>query len=334
MAILSKPVVITGIACSVVGWAVWYDRYRRNKPDYKTKLVEKRRNEIIKKREESDPFSYIKTISLCENPMDRQQIAMYTMEQTGKGEVLLDQGQHQKGAAHIAMGMAYMEQAQIQMVLSQLSMQLPQGIIQLILQFMRVAKGRTNAQMMEQMFKKQDKQERGDMPAVSARKNDEPEDVDSIDGDSEEKIVEIIEDDNKSETQTLDDVLDLKEVDETAENNTSQQLVEDDISDDEQEESNPQPSAGMQESQFTVISQSEPQIEEEAAGNQETQQEQEVIENMINEGEQEPEILEEKPDSVPLEKSADPVEEQVSEQNTIVEETTQPEAETNEESLD
>lgn len=266
--------------------------------------------------------------------MDRQQIAMYTMEQTGKGEVLLDQGQHQKGAAHIAMGMAYMEQAQIQMVLSQLSMQLPQGIIQLILQFMRVAKGRTNAQMMEQMFKKQDKQERGDMPPVSARKNDEPEDVDSIDGDSEEKIVEIIEDDNKSETQTLDDVLDLKEVDETAENNTSQQLVEDDISDDGQEESNPQPSAGMQESQFTVISQSEPQIEEEAAENQETQQEQEVIENIVDESEQEPEILEEKPDSVPLEKSADLVEEQVSEQITIVEETTQPEAETNEESLD
>jgi len=331
MAILSKPVMIAGLACSAVGWAIWYDRYRRSKPDYKAKLVEKRRNEILKKREQSDPFSYIKTISLCENPMDRQAIAMYTMEQTGKGEVLLDQGQHQKGAAHIAMGMAYMEQAQIQMVLSQLSMQLPQGIIQLILQFMRVAKGRTNAQMMEQMFKRQDNQEKGDMPAISARKNDEPEDVDSIDGDSEEKIIEIIEDDNKSEAQTLDDVLELNEVVETAEKIASQQLVEDDISDDEQEQSHPEPSAGMQESQFTVISQSEPQQEEEAVINEETQQEQ--IENIVEE-EQEPEVLETKPEEVQLENSADPVEEQVSEQRTLVEETTQPEGEITEEHLD
>merc|ERR1712004_839834 len=247
MAILSKPVLITGTAVATVAWAFWYDSYRRSKPDYKKKLVEKRRNEIIKKREDADPFSYIKTIKLCENCMDRGAIAQYTMEQTGKGEVFLDQGDNQKGAAHIAMGMAYMEQAQIQMVLQSLQMQMPQGIIRLIMQFLRVAKSRTNSQMMEQMFSKQGESKAvGDAPVVSGKK-EEPQDVDSIDGDSEEKIIEIEDDDAKSDGKTLDDALEIEEVEET------QQLIEDEISDDEETEA-PQPSGTtMQDSQFSVI---------------------------------------------------------------------------------
>jgi len=251
MAILSKPVLITGTAVATVAWAFWYDSYRRSKPDYKKKLVEKRRNEIIKKRELADPFSYIRTIELCKNCMDRTAIAQYTMEQTGKGEMLLDQGEHQKGAAHIAMGMAYMEQAQIQMVIQSLQMQLPQGIVQLILQYMRVAKSRTNSQMMEQMFSKQaDGNAVGDAPIVSGKK-EEPQDVDSIDGDSEEKIIEIEDeednDDAKSESKTLDDALEIEEI------NDTQQLIEDELSNDEETEA-PQPSGNtMQESQFSVI---------------------------------------------------------------------------------
>merc|ERR1711976_891456 len=146
------------------------------------------------------------TIELCDNCMDRTSIAKYTMDQTGKGEQFLDQGENQKGAAHIAMGRAYMEQAKIQMVLQSLQMQLPQGIVQLIMQYLRVAKSRTNAQMMEQMFSKQGESKAvGDAPVVSGRK-EEPQDVDSIDGDSEEKIIEIEEennDDAKSDSKTL-----------------------------------------------------------------------------------------------------------------------------------
>jgi len=251
MAILSKPVLITGTAVATVAWAFWYDSYRRSKPDYKKKLVEKRRNEIIKKRELADPFSYIRTIELCKNCMDRTAIAQYTMEQTGKGEMLLDQGEHQKGAAHIAMGMAYMEQAQIQMVIQSLQMQLPQGIVQLILQYMRVAKSRTNSQMMEQMFSQQAEGNAvGDAPIVSGKK-EEPQDGDSIDGDSEEKIIEIEDeednDDAKSESKTLDDALEIEEVHDT------QQLIEDELTDDEETEA-PQPSGNtMQDSQFSVI---------------------------------------------------------------------------------
>merc|ERR1711976_301805 len=190
------------------------------------------------------------TIELCDNCMDRTAIAQYTMSQTGKGEQLLDQGEHQKGAAHIAMGMAYMEQAQIQMVLQSLQMQLPQGIVQLIMQYLRVAKSRTNAHMMEQMFSKQGESKAvGDAPVVSGRK-EEPQDVDSIDGDSEEKIIEIEEennDDAKSDSKTLDDALEIEEVDDT------QQLIEDEISDEEEVEA-PQPSGNtMQDSQFSVI---------------------------------------------------------------------------------
>jgi len=303
MAILSKLVLITGTAVATVAWAFWYDSYRRSKPDYKKKLVEKRRNEIIKKREDADPFSYIKTIKLCENCMDRGAIAQYTMEQTGKGEVFLDQGDNQKGAAHIAMGMAYMEQAQIQMVLQSLQMQMPQGIIQLIMQYLRVAKSRTNSQMMEQMFSKQGESKAvGDAPVVSGKK-EEPQDVDSIDGDSEEKIIEIEDDDAKSDGKTLDDALEIEEVEET------QQLIEDEISDDEETEA-PQPSGTiMQDSQFSVI---EP-IEE--VTEPETQEEVQVTEAEIPEEVQPAEQVElpMTDRSVVPESNQEPVEEEESE---------------------
>ena len=42
-------------ATAFVGWAVWYDKRRRSRPDYKKNLVEKRKNELIEERKKNDP---------------------------------------------------------------------------------------------------------------------------------------------------------------------------------------------------------------------------------------------------------------------------------------
>merc|ERR1712018_590085 len=98
--------------------------------------------------------------------------------------------------------------------------------------YIRVAKQRTNTQLMEAMFsqrKTDDAKAAGDLaPAVSGNKVplDEPEDVYSIDGDSEQKIIEIIENDNQSEKSDAETLDLLKSIEE---------LVEDDNSDKEED---------------------------------------------------------------------------------------------------
>ena len=55
MSVLSKPITLGLAAAGFLGWAVWYDKHRRSKPDYKKNLVEKRKNELIEERKKSDP---------------------------------------------------------------------------------------------------------------------------------------------------------------------------------------------------------------------------------------------------------------------------------------
>merc|ERR1711981_199550 len=73
-------------------WAFFYDRYRRNKPDYKKKLVEKRRAELKAKRERADPLYYLKSIPFCENFNSPRAMQLYLGAQVETGEQLLSTG--------------------------------------------------------------------------------------------------------------------------------------------------------------------------------------------------------------------------------------------------
>merc|ERR1712050_282915 len=214
-------------ATAFVGWAVWYDKRRRSRPDYKKNLVEKRKNELIEERKKNDPSYYVNEIPLCTTPTSQQQIQIYTMQNIQKGEEFLEVQEYQKGAAYIACGLAYMPEQMYLATLQQLAQGLPPQVVKLVRECGLVARPRAKKQQMEFMFKKQEKsalsqgdakiQEVSEVQAEKIEKEEskpieEPEDVDSIDGDTEEapaeeeskdepKVQELEEDDIDEEEQ-------------------------------------------------------------------------------------------------------------------------------------
>jgi len=194
--VTSTTLKVAGGCTAFLAWAVWYDHYRRNKSDYKSKLVQKRKNELLAKREKSDPYFYLKSIALCSDPQNPMAQQTYMMTEIQKGEELLQMNEIQKGAGHIAMGLAYLPQQHLMMTLQQLAMGLPREVLALVQEYIRVAKGRTQKQQMELVMGAASSQrEKTPQPAGTPQLKDieptqEPEDVDSIDGDTEPKVIE------------------------------------------------------------------------------------------------------------------------------------------------
>merc|ERR1711981_186743 len=164
-------------------WAFFYDRYRRNKPDYKKKLVEKRRAELKAKRERADPLYYLKSIPPCESFNAGQQ-QLYMMAQCEKGEQSLSTGDFEKGAAHIAMGLAFLSGMNLHMALQQLSMTIPTKVFTLVRDYLPTAKARTQTEMIRLMTARSEANGATIIETDDQGVPIEPQDVDSIDGDN------------------------------------------------------------------------------------------------------------------------------------------------------
>ena len=200
-----------------LSWAAWYDHHRRSKPDYLDNLVEKRKNELLENRRKNDPLYLVKSLSLCSKPDDPMAVQEYAMNLMTEGEMELEADKN-RGASKIALGLAYFPMQQLQMIFMQLSQSMPQDILLLIRERLNVAKARVQSQRIESMMAAQNKkkeseaadkpksaiehlssQAAGPIREITQSVDEEPKDVDSIDGDSEERIVDLGEVEDKEE---------------------------------------------------------------------------------------------------------------------------------------
>ena len=133
------------------------------------------------------------------------------MKNIQKGEELLESGDHQQGAAYIACGLAYMPDQMYRATLQQLAQGLPAPVVGLVQECGTVARPRAKRQQMEiltggsaraaaggdtrALGKANIKEiEEGDQAGDKSDKDEEeeeddgPQDVDSIDGDTEEVL--------------------------------------------------------------------------------------------------------------------------------------------------
>ena len=235
MVVLSKPLKIAAAGTVVfTTWALWYDSYRRSKPDYKQKLVEKRKEELRQKRILNDPLYHVKTLPLYEGDVsDMAGTQRYMMEMMQEGEAqLVPGGDVKKGCAMISIGMSYIPLQQRQMAFAQLAQALPQEVVMLLQKMIPVAAGRVQSQRVQKMFGPKgvmtgagDVKDSSELPkddlirevgpgeAADKKKEDDdgPDDVDSIDGDSEEaKIVELESEEAKVEELPADEEVEDK----------------------------------------------------------------------------------------------------------------------------
>ena len=235
MVVLSKPLKIAAAGTVVfTTWALWYDNYRRSKPDYKQKLVEKRKEELRQKRILNDPLYHVKTLPLYEGDVsDMAGTQRYMMEMMQEGEAqLVPGGDVKKGCAMISIGMSYIPLQQRQMAFAQLAQALPQEVVMLLQKMIPVAAGRVQSQRVQKMFGPKgvmtgagDVKDSSELPkddlirevgpgeAADKKKEDDdgPDDVDSIDGDSEEaKIVELESEEAKVEELPADEEVEDK----------------------------------------------------------------------------------------------------------------------------
>jgi len=204
MTVFSRPLQLTiaGSVTCALAWAVWYDSYRRSKPDYKKNLVEKRKQQLIEKRKLNDPDYYINNcIPLCDNPLDPQSQQVYMMKELQKGEQMLESGEIKKGSAHIAMGLAYLSQQQIQMTLANLRQALPQQMLSAVVAQLTPARKRCQTHMMTVQMSSQEKLRAQQTPIIEekAEITEIPDGTDSLDGDS-------IDGDTEVEKSTADDM--------------------------------------------------------------------------------------------------------------------------------
>jgi len=217
---------------SVIGWAVWYDKKRRSRPDYKTNLVEIRKQELIKKREENDPTFYVKNLPLADN-FDEQSMAMYTMDQMAKGEEFLEKNDFIKGTAHIAMGLSYMGSFQHQQALASITRILPPEAVFALRKNLEVSRGRAQVHLLSKFANTQAAGE----PVILTKNTkspkieeivDEP-DIDSIDGDSEIRNDELEE--SKIKGKDSDNIQEIVNNDKSSDDDI--ELIEDSISEDQ-----------------------------------------------------------------------------------------------------
>lgn len=81
--------ILAGLASAVfVGYCVYYDKKRRNQPDFKKNLYERRRRNL-------------KTAEVFPNLKDQKSIERYFMEQIHRGEMLITEGNFDAGADHL-----------------------------------------------------------------------------------------------------------------------------------------------------------------------------------------------------------------------------------------
>lgn len=197
---LSSPTVLG--AGLFLTWAAWYDHYRRSRPDYLDKLVERRKSELLEERKRNDPLYHVKNLPLASNPNDPMTVQSFAMELMTEGEGAIEKGDKSLGASKIALGLAYFPAQQIQMIMMQLAQSLPQDIVMMIRERLNTARGRVQTQRIESMMgaKKMTDASSGisrlqdnATPVITEKPKDEegPDDVDSIDGDSEERVVEV-----------------------------------------------------------------------------------------------------------------------------------------------
>ena len=127
------------------------------------------------------------------------------MKNIQKGEELLESGDHQQGAAYIACGLAYMPDQMYRATLQQLAQGLPAPVVGLVQECGTVARPRAKRQQMEiltggsaraaaggdtrALGKLADIKETGEVDQAGDKSEDDgPQDVDSIDGDTEEVL--------------------------------------------------------------------------------------------------------------------------------------------------
>lgn len=84
--------ILAGLASAVfVGYCVYFDSKRRNDPDFKKNLFEKRRRNR-KSEEADDEFPNLK---------DHKSIERYFMQEIHRGEMLITEGNFEGGADHL-----------------------------------------------------------------------------------------------------------------------------------------------------------------------------------------------------------------------------------------
>ena len=197
---------------SFATFAISYDYYRRNQPDYLDKLVLKRREELLENRRNNDPYFCVKyKISLCEDfyhpeeYIDRhmkigQQILENVMNKarmaTSLGnEAAVSIKSFNEAFGHIAMALAYCEKERKIMVVQQLNQILPDKVMaslgeNLKYAFMRVSRQNEEfeKQILEAGRKSLENMMKNDSKNVVIKKlSDEKSDsilTDSIDDDS------------------------------------------------------------------------------------------------------------------------------------------------------
>lgn len=136
-------------------------------------------------------------------------IQQYMMSMMMDGERDIEAGRANEGCSKIAMGIAHMPAQQVQMVFMQLAQTLPANIVQNVKARYYPAKARVQTKMMEEMMERQkaareraqqsalEKAKENDGPVIQeiaeaeqkpVANNDEPDDVDSIDGDESHSV--------------------------------------------------------------------------------------------------------------------------------------------------
>merc|ERR1712226_1111547 len=193
--------------CGVfVCWALWYDHHRRSKPDYLEKLMNKKKKALIEKHKREDPKYYANTVELIDtaDPMAVQQQIMAVMME---GEALMGKDSidsKRQGAAKIATGLANYPQQMLGSILPQLQSQFSPADFEIVIEALRTVKVRIQAKQMEKIFGVQKQTTAKTIkPATKTiepvkeeakKSEDGPVDVDSIDGDDDDRIQEIKED--------------------------------------------------------------------------------------------------------------------------------------------
>ncbi|XP_040206631.1 mitochondrial import receptor subunit TOM20 homolog isoform X1 [Rana temporaria] len=125
MVVVGKTSAIAAGVCGALflGYCIYFDRKRRNDPNFKNRLREKRRKQKLAKERAGQPR--------LPDLKDAEAVQKFFLEEIQLGEELLGQGDFEKGVDHLTNAIAVCGQPQ--QLLQVLQQTLPPQVFQMLL---------------------------------------------------------------------------------------------------------------------------------------------------------------------------------------------------------
>ncbi|XP_062375646.1 translocase of outer mitochondrial membrane 20 [Sardina pilchardus] len=121
----SKTSTLAAGVCGalVIGYCIYFDRKRRSDPNFKKKLLERRKNQKVSKAKTG--------LAKLPDLKDAEAVQKFFLEEIQLGEELLAQGDYEKGVDHLTNAIAVCGQPQ--QLLQVLQQTLPPPVFQMLL---------------------------------------------------------------------------------------------------------------------------------------------------------------------------------------------------------